>query len=99
LWEQACADADRIIAHLVAAYHPRRVYQWGSVLHPERFTALSDIDIAVEGIGSAERWFALYGEVMRMTSFPLDLLELEHVEPAYRAHIMQHGRIVHERHN
>jgi hypothetical protein len=31
---------------LIKAYHPVRIYQWGSLLRPERFQEISDIDIA-----------------------------------------------------
>ncbi len=96
-WEQARADAGRIIAHIAAQYHPRRIYQWGSVLRPERFNEMSDIDIAVEGIDSAERWFALYGDAMKMTDFPLDLVQFERIEREYRAYIIEHGKVMYER--
>lgn len=97
LYEQARADAERIIAHIAAVYKPRRIYQWGSLLRPERFNEMSDIDIAVEGIKTAEEWFALYGDAMRMTNFPLDLVQFERMEPEYRAYIQEHGKVVYER--
>jgi len=97
LYEKARADAERIIAHIAGAYEPRRIWQWGSLLRPEHFNEMSDIDIAVEGIASAERWFALYGDAMRMTEFRLDLVQMERIEPEYRAAIMEHGRVAYER--
>lgn len=97
LYEQARADAERIIAHIAATYRPQRIYQWGSLLRPERFNEMSDIDIAVEGIKTAQEWFALYGEAMEMTKFSLDLVQFERMEPEYRAYILEHGKVVYER--
>ena len=51
-------------------YRPLRVYQWGSLLHPEHFSEISDIDIALEGLSSPEEYFAILGDVMNMSSFP-----------------------------
>lgn len=81
LYEQARRDAERSNARLSSVYHPRHIYPWGSLVQPERFTELSDIDIAVEGIASAEEWFALYGDAMGMTEFLLDLVQFERGEP------------------
>ena len=76
---------------------PRRVYQWGSLIDGHGFSDISDIDIAVEGLGSAETYFALIGDAMRMTEFPLDLVELEKIEPLHAESIRRHGRLVYER--
>jgi predicted nucleotidyltransferase len=97
LHRQAAGDADAIIRFIRDKYNPRRIYQWGSVLHPERFDENSDIDIAVEGLRSAEEFFALYGDVMNMTEFSLDLVELEKVEPVHRDSIRKRGKIAYDR--
>lgn len=92
LWRKASRDADRIVETIVREFEPCGVYQWGSVLTPEAFDEHSDIDIAVEGLGSARRYFELLARVESMTGFPLDLVEMEHIEPAYAALIRRHGR-------
>ncbi len=92
LWRKAAQDADRIVETIVREFGPKRVYQWGSVLAPESFDEHSDIDIAVEGLGSARRYFELLARAESMTRFPLDIVEMEHVEPAYAALIRRHGR-------
>ncbi len=48
-WEEADRDARKILDHCVRS-HPVRIFQWGSVLHPERFREWSDIDFALEGL-------------------------------------------------
>ncbi len=94
-FREASEDFARILAVIVSEFRPERVWQWGSLLDRARFSEISDIDIAVEGLGSAERYFALLQRVDPMTSFPLDVVELERIEPEYAALIRQRGRIVH----
>ncbi len=94
---QATADAERIVAFIRDTYQPTRILQWGSVLDPALFREYSDIDIAVEGISDAERFFSLLSDVEKMTDFPVDIVQLEHIEPEFRELLMQKGRIVYER--
>ena len=97
LHRQATADAERIVAFIRDAYRPTRILQWGSVLEPELFREYSDIDIAVEGISDAEKFFSLLGDAEKMTEFPVDIVQLERIEPEFRELLMQKGRIVYER--
>ena len=91
-------DFDRIVKLTVEWYHPERIYQWGSLLDQRTFAEWSDIDIAVEGITSAEQFLALYKEASELTGFELDLVQLEKAYPAYAASIRERGRLVYERH-
>ena len=97
LLEQAQNDARAIIEKIARAHNPRRIYQWGSLVETGHFTELSDIDIALEGLRSAEEYFAILGEAMGMTAFPLDIIELEKVDTETAQEIRRKGRIVHER--
>ncbi|MDE0228645.1 MAG: nucleotidyltransferase domain-containing protein [Spirochaetaceae bacterium] len=90
-------DFDRIVNLVIERYHPARIYQWGSLLDPRTFAEWSDIDIAVEGITSAEQFLALYREASEVTGFELDLVQLEKAHPAYAASIRERGRLVYER--
>ena len=80
LLEQAQSDARSIIERIAQAHNPQRIYQRGSLVETGHFTELSDIDIALEGLRSAEEYFVILGEVMGMTAFPLDIIELERVD-------------------
>jgi predicted nucleotidyltransferase len=97
LHEQAARDADAIIAMIRERYDPARIVQWGSVLAPERFREYSDIDIAVEGLLDPEQFFSVIEEAEDLTSFPVDIVQLERIEPEYRELILQKGRVVYER--
>ena len=96
LHERAAAQAGDVVKLIGQRYRPRRIIQWGSVLHPERFREYSDIDIAVEGITDPQLFFRLVADAERLTTFPLDIVQLELIEPAYRALILRKGAVVYE---
>ena len=97
LHARAAADATRIVAMIAERYRPRRILQWGSVLEPSRFQPYSDIDVAVEGVMDPERFFAMLHDAEQLTRWPLDIVQLEHVEPEYRLLILEKGKVVYER--
>ncbi|MCX7023675.1 MAG: hypothetical protein NT080_03545 [Spirochaetes bacterium] len=74
-----------------------RIWQRGSLLDRARFSEISDIDVAVEGIAGAADYFDLLGRLMDLTMFPLDFLELEKVGKSNAWHIREQGRLVHGR--
>ena len=96
-WAAACNDFNRMVSHIISTYRPLRIYQWGSLLHPERFSEISDIDIALEGLSGPEEYFAILGDVMNMSSFPLDLIDLEKVDAETAAFIRKRGKLIYER--
>ena len=97
LHDQATRDAQAIIDMIVDRFRPTRIVQWGSLLAPQRFREYSDIDIAVEGVREPERYFALVEAAEKLTRFPIDIVQLELVEPEYRELILERGRTVYER--
>ena len=96
-WQQAKRDFEAIVAMIIQRYNPCRIYQWGSVLNHDDFCQISDIDIAVEGIDSAEQFFAMYGDAMDMTNFALDLVEIDKIEPEFAEIIKLKGKLIYER--
>lgn len=97
LHAEAAADAGHIVRLIVDRYRPVRIVQWGSVLEARRFRPYSDIDLAVEGVTDAERFFALLHDASTQTRFPLDIVQLERVEPEFRELILEKGKVVYER--
>ena len=91
----AWADFHRIVEMISGEFAPRRIWQWGSLLHRERFSERSDIDIALEGLGPAERLFQVYARAEGLSTFSLDIVELERIEPEYARLIRAAGRLVH----
>ena len=96
-FEKAWQDFDNIVALLVKRHKPKRIYQWGSLLNEKYFSAISDIDIAIEGVKSAEQYFQMIGEAMELTDFALDLVDIEKIDPVHGESIRKRGRLVYER--
>lgn len=76
---------------------PARVYQWGSLVHTERYSEISDIDFALEGSTGPEQYFAALGIAMDETTFRVDIGELEKLDPETADEIITRGRLVYER--
>jgi len=81
---------------IIEHHSPVRIYQWGSVLKPAHFAEYSDIDIAVEGLRGPEEYFALIGQAEKLTRFPIDIVEIEHIEPEYAEIIRTYGVLRHD---
>lgn len=96
-FERAGRDARAIIAQIAAEVDPRRIYQWGSLLDRARFSEISDIDIAVEGLRGPAEFFRTLGIAMEGTTLPVDVVELEKVPPDVAERIRTRGALVHER--
>ena len=94
-FQTAWEEFHRIVEMFVGEFAPHRIWQWGSLLDRSRFSEWSDIDIALEGLGSAERLFQLHARAEELSTFPLDVVELEHIEPEYAHLIRTSGRLVH----
>lgn len=90
-------DAEDIIRMIIRDFSPTRIYQWGSLLEEKHFSEISDIDIAVEGKFSAEEYFSMLGKAAAMTKFPIDLVELDKINPVHAESIRKKGRMVYER--
>jgi len=97
LHAKAVSDFQSILKMIVETYAPERVYQWGSLLRPEQFRDYSDIDIAVEGAMTAQAYFELLGKAQAMTDFPVDIVQLEKIEPEFSESIRKEGKVVYER--
>ncbi len=97
LHARAFKDFQSILRMIVDDYHPERVYQWGSLLRPEKFRDYSDIDIAVEGVNLPEAYFQMLGRAQAMTDFPVDIVQLEKIEPEFSQSIREGGKVVYER--
>lgn len=96
-FEMAQRDFRRIVEHVVSRYDPLRIYQWGSLLDRSQFSAISDIDIALEGLKGPEEYFAILGDAEAMSDLPVDVIELEKVPASTAEAIRTEGRLIHER--
>ena len=98
LLDRASADASLLTASIADRHRPLRIWQWGSLVHPERFSEISDIDIAVEGLPGGEEALASIRDVAEsLTLFHVDLVELERVDQGRAELIRRFGRVAWER--
>ena len=95
--EQARQAAAAVIEMIVSQYEPVRVWQWGSLVHGRGFSEVSDIDIAVEGVTEPQSFFAMFGDAEKLTALPLDLVQMEKIEPLHAESIRRKGRLVYDR--
>lgn len=93
---KAIADFNKIIEHIIKTYHPKRIYQWGSLLDKKNFRDYSDIDIALEGITSAEIFFALLNSCDELTSFELDIVQIEKIHLLHAESIKKKGKLIYD---
>ena len=92
---KARRDFERIVQFIISDHQPKRIWQWGSLLDRRKFTEISDLDIAIEGLASAQEIFEITAQAEEMTALPLDIVEMEKIAPEYRALIQRKGRLVH----
>ena len=94
-FREAADDCARIIEHITKNHSVGRIYQWGSLLDRSSFSEISDIDIALEGVKTYEAFSRILGEASAMTSFALDIVQLERVGEENARYIRENGRLVH----
>jgi len=94
---QATRDARAIVAAIAEQVNPRRIYQWGSLVDRKRFSEISDLDIAVEGLNGPAEFFRVLGIAMNATVLPVDVVELEKLPADVAERIRMRGALVHER--
>lgn len=95
--QSAQRDAARIISAIAAEYRPLRIFQWGSLVHTERFSEISDIDIALEGMSCDEETLAaIRSQADSMTDFRVDLVVMERLDPGRADLIRRFGAVAWE---
>ena len=72
-FEQAEKDFTKIVEYVISEFNPKRIYQWGSLLSPERFSEISDIDIAVYYEGSKEERFRFRKQILGRVNDKFDI--------------------------
>lgn len=95
-FKQATKDCANIVGHIVARYAPRRIWQWGSLLDRSRFSEISDIDLAIEGLAGPKEFFDVLGDAMAMTKFPVDIVEIGKVGKENARYIRKTGKLIYE---
>ena len=90
---KAQAEAKAIIDFIVETYDPVRVYQWGLLVHTDRFSERSDIDIAIEGLNHPFDLHRIIDYAETVTTMPLYIVPIEEIEPEYADSIRTYGSL------
>jgi predicted nucleotidyltransferase len=90
-FQQASKDFNAICEMIIRDFHPESIYQWGSLLERNKFSAISDIDIAVCGITDAREYFQLLKKAEELTDFPIDIVQMEKIHPLHKEMILKKG--------
>ena len=89
-------DLGRVLEILRRYPAVKRVRTWGSMLRPDRFTELSDVDVGVEGVDSPQVWSQIERELLDEVRLPLDLVRWESLMEPHRKSIEARGKVVYE---
>lgn len=73
-----------------------RIRVSGSVVRPDRFTEMSDIDLCIEGVASPETWLRLERALLDVVEVPLDLVRWESLIEPHRESITARGEVVYD---
>ncbi len=73
----------------------RKVYLFGSLLHPERFREDSDIDLGVEGV-APRSFLRAECRLEELTDFPFDLVDIHEASPSLVNVIQSEGEVLYE---
>jgi predicted nucleotidyltransferase len=92
LAQQARQDVEHIAAMLRQKFGVTRILLFGSLM-TDRFSAESDIDLAVASLAPAD-YFPALAEAGKLTDFPVDLKPLEALAPHVRDRILERGEDV-----
>ena len=94
---RARRDSEAILRRIIEEINPRRIYQWGSLVHPERFSEISDIDLALEGLEGPQQYFDALGIAMEKSDFRVDIVEMDKLDAETAHEIRSRGKLVYER--
>jgi predicted nucleotidyltransferase len=85
--------AKQVINYVVSEYEPKEIFLAGSLVDSDRFTEISDIDIAISGL-SPEQLEEISDWAEEKSSFPADILDLDRAEQVHIDSIRKNGRKV-----
>ena len=86
-------DCGAIVSMIIHEHKPLKIYQWGSLINGRHFSERSDIDIALEGITEPAELSEIRGSAEKLIRYPLDIVAIEHMHPAYAQHIRRRGNV------
>ena len=92
--QQLLGRARRAADLLKAQFGVRQVVLLGSLAHGAWFDSLSDVDLAVEGLGSSDYWRAWRVVEEVIVDREVDLIEIETASDALKQAIRRYGVVL-----
>ena len=88
-----------IVSTITAYLHPKRILLFGSRARG-RAKRYSDFDVALEGVAMTHRRERELKDALdaRLGIFSVDLINLDKVDPEFKALIKEGGKIIYEQH-
>lgn len=91
----ALETAKRIALILGRRFGARKVILYGSLAEGKYFDSVSDIDIAVSGIG--DKYFKALSYCKDLTEFAIDIRDYDEMPAEFKKKLEQKGRFLYER--
>jgi predicted nucleotidyltransferase len=93
-WKQSLQVAQEAAIFLKQHFQVKKVICFGSILHSDRFTLVSDIDLATEGL-DPEQFFRAVAELQDLSpEFKIDLVDIDYCRSSLRNAILLEGKIL-----
>jgi predicted nucleotidyltransferase len=89
--ERLLDRARELAVALKEQFGVRRVILFGSLVDPDWFSPGSDVDLAVEGLATADFWNAWQLAEEMIADRPVDLIEIETAKESLRQAIQRYG--------
>ncbi|MGM0367509.1 MAG: nucleotidyltransferase family protein [Actinomycetota bacterium] len=93
--KRALKEAKNISKILVEKFGAKKVFLYGSLAREKNFDDLSDIDLAVVGLGN--KYLKAYGHCIMESKFKLDIRAYEDMTDKFKNIISKEGLILYER--
>lgn len=90
--------AETVSQYIIKRFKPERLWLYGSILNEDRFSMISDIDIATEGI-EWDIFFKMVSECEKLTDLKLDIIDIESIPEIRKEKILRTGRLIYEKNN
>lgn len=90
LWVRICQAAEL----LKTRFGAKRVWLFGSLAHQAWFSPDSDVDLAVEGLNTADYWAACQAVEDILVDREVDLIEVESASASLLQAIQRYGKLL-----
>lgn len=93
-WERSLQVAQKAAIFLKQHFQVKMVICFGSILHSDRFTLVSDIDLATQGL-APDQFFRAVAQLQDLSpEFKIDLVDFHNCRSSLKNAILLEGKIL-----